>query len=210
MHYKMKNFEGLEPDFCLYLCPVTEAFILIKRRELQECGHLFEYLSHPSVFPFVRQKANSAEEFLFMTKQLMEEEERGEVISRTITDDYGMPIGTINLYDIQDQAGFLGTWIGQPFQGKGFNLKAKNLFLEELFYQHQINTVFLRIKKHNEKSIRATEKLAYTMNAKDSHPNLFEEINSGEHQYELYQITKDLFYLSTAASRFTEEEEQAM
>ena len=148
---------------------------MIKRRELQECGHLFEYLSHPSVFPFVRQKATSSEEFLFMTKQLMEEEERGEVISRTITDDFGMPIGTINLYDIQDQAGFLGTWIGQPFQGKGYNLKAKNLFLEELFYQYQINTVFLRIKKHNEKPIRATEKLAYTMNAKESHLTLMKK-----------------------------------
>lgn len=183
---------------------------MIKRRELHECGPLFEYLSHPSVFPFVRQKANSAEEFLFMTKQLMEEEERGEVISRTITDDYGMPIGTINLYDIQDQAGFLGTWIGQPFQGKGFNQKAKNLFLEELFYQHNINTVFLRIKQNNEKSIRATEKLPYTIKANDSHPALFDEINAGSHKYELFQIPKDLFYMSTAASRFAEEEEQAM
>ncbi|MBU0904234.1 MAG: GNAT family protein [Planococcaceae bacterium] len=183
---------------------------MIKRRELHECGHLFEYLSHPSVFPYVRQKANSAEEFMFMTKQLMEEEERGEVISRTITDDYGQPIGTINLYDIQDQAGFLGTWIGQPFQGKGFNQKAKNLFLEELFYQHNINTVFLRINAKNEKSIRAAEKLAYTMKANDTHPVLLAEINSGVPQYELYQIPKDLFYLSTAAARFAEEEEQAM
>lgn len=183
---------------------------MIKRRELQECGPLFEYLSHPSVFPFVRQKATSADEFLFMTKQLMEEEDRGEVISRTITDDYGMPIGTINLYDIQDQAGFLGTWIGHPFQGKGFNQKAKNLFLDELFFQHNINTVFLRIKKHNVKSIRATEKLLYSMDAKETHPTLFKEINSGEHQYELYQITKDLFYLATAATRFIEEEEHAI
>ncbi len=183
---------------------------MIKRRELHECGHLFEYLSHPSVFPYVRQKANSAEEFMFMTKQLMEEEDRGEVISRTITDDYGQPIGTINLYDIQDHAGFLGTWIGHPFQGKGFNLKAKNLFLEELFYQHNINTVFIRINTKNTKSIRATEKLAYTMCAKDSHPVLLEEINLGTPQYVLYQIPKDLFYLSTAATRFSEEEEQAM
>lgn len=183
---------------------------MIKRRELHECGHLFEYLSHPSVFPYVRQKANSADEFMFMTKQLMEEEERGELISRTITDDYGQPIGTINLYDIQEHAGFLGTWIGQPFQGKGFNLKAKNLFLEELFYQHDINTVFLRINSKNLKSIRATEKLPYTMCAKESHPVLFEEINLGSLQYALYQIPKDLFYLSTAAARFTDEEEQAM
>ncbi|WP_075617780.1 GNAT family N-acetyltransferase [Paenisporosarcina indica] len=183
---------------------------MIKRRELHECGTLFEYLAHPSVFPFVRQKADSADEFLFMTKQLMEEEERGEVISRTITDDYGMPIGTINLYDIQDQSGFLGTWIGHPFQGKGFNQKAKNLFLEELFYQHNITTVFLRIRQTNIKSIRATEKLPYTMDARNTHPALFEEINAGEVKFLLYQIPKDLFYLATASSRFAEDEEQAM
>jgi hypothetical protein len=48
------------------------------------------------------------------------------------------------------------------------------------------------------------------MCAKESHPVLFEEINLGSLQYALYQIPKDLFYLSTAAARFTDEEEQAM
>ena len=94
---------------------------MIKRRELQECNELFELLSHPSVFPFVRQKATTADEFWFMTRELMEDEENGKVVSRTITDDWGQPIGTITLYDIQDGAGFLGTWIGLPYQGKGYN-----------------------------------------------------------------------------------------
>ncbi|AYC29456.1 GNAT family N-acetyltransferase [Paenisporosarcina cavernae] len=183
---------------------------MLKKRDLQDCSSLFDLISHPSVFPFVRQKAASAEEFMFMTKQLMEEEEQGNVISRTITDDFGMPIGTINLYDIQDNAGFLGTWIGEPFQGKGYNQKAKLEFLEELFFQHSIQTVFLRIKKHNVKSIRAAEKLPYTTLAHDSHPALLEEINRGEHEYVLYQIPKDLFIFSTVAIYEQTEEEQAM
>ena len=54
---------------------------MIKRRELQECNELFELLSHPSVFPFVRQKAKTADEFWFMTSQLMEDEENGKVVS---------------------------------------------------------------------------------------------------------------------------------
>ena len=36
-------------------------------------------MTHPDVFPFVRHKANSLEEYLFMTKQTIEDEERGEM-----------------------------------------------------------------------------------------------------------------------------------
>lgn len=85
---------------------------MLKHRDLHECTELYELLSHPSVFPFVRQKATSADEYWFMTKQLIEEEARGLAISRTITDDWGQPIGTISIHDVEDGAGFLGTWIG--------------------------------------------------------------------------------------------------
>ena len=85
---------------------------MLKHRELHECNELFELLIDPSVFPYVRQKATSADEYWFMTKQLIEEEQEGKTISRTITDDWGQPIGTISIFDVQDGAGFLGTWLG--------------------------------------------------------------------------------------------------
>ena len=133
---------------------------MIKRRELQECNELFELLSHPSVFPFVRQKAKTADEFWFMTSQLMEDEENGKVVSRTITDDWGQPIGTITLYDVQDGAGFLGTWIGAPYQGKGYNQKAKELFLKELFFELDFQCVFLKIRKEKRTPQRPFFKLS--------------------------------------------------
>lgn len=182
---------------------------MIKRRELQECNELFELLSHPSVFPFVRQKAKTADEFWFMTNQLIEDEENGKVVSRTITDDWGQPIGTITLYDVQDGAGFLGTWIGAPFQGKGYNQKAKELFLKELFFELDFQCVFLKIRKENTKSLRAAAKLGYVMDAKESHPSLYEEINQGEKQFELLKIQRDTFYFYMATQNNTSEE-QAM
>ncbi|MGX9133997.1 GNAT family N-acetyltransferase [Rummeliibacillus sp. JY-2-4R] len=182
---------------------------MIKRRELQECNELFELLSHPSVFPFVRQKATTADEFWFMTRELLEDEENGKVVSRTITDDWGQPIGTITLYDVQDGAGFLGTWIGLPYQGKGYNQKAKELFLKELFFELDFQCVFLKIRKENPKSLRAASKLAYVTDAKESHPSLYEEINQGEKQFELLKIQKDTFYLYLA-SQNNASEEQAM
>ena len=182
---------------------------MLKHRDLHETTELYNLLSHPAVFPYVRQKATSPEEYLFMTKQLIEEEQSGKVISRTITDDWGQPIGTISIFDVHDGAGFLGTWIGKPYQGKGYNQKAKYLFLSELFYNYDFNVIFLRIRTENERSKAAALKLPYVVCARDTHPSLYEEINTGELKYDLFKIPKDLFYLTTAHER-TEEEEQAM
>lgn len=146
----LSNFQ-----FCNY--PKKEAFHLLKYRDLSETNELYQLMIHPTVFPYVRHKVNSDEEYLFITKQLLEEEQLGKTISRTITDDWGQPIGTITLYDIQDGAGFLGTWIGVPFQGKGYNQAAKHEFLKRALFEKDIHTVFLRIRKENEKSKRAAQ-----------------------------------------------------
>lgn len=165
-------------------------------------------MSEPSVLAYVRQKASSADEYWFMTKQLMEEEEKGLAISRTIFSDYGQPIGTINLFDIEHGAGFLGTWIGKQFQGLGYNKKAKEQFLQELFFDTHIHTIFLRIRKNNVKSIRATEKLPYAMQANETHSAIYHEINKQEDLFDLYYIPKDLFHLVMLQQ--SSEEEQAM
>lgn len=182
---------------------------MLKHRDLHDTTELYELLKHPSVFPFVRQKATSADEYLFMTKQLMEEEQNGTAISRTITDEWGQPIGTISIFDVQEGAGFLGTWIGKPYHGLGYNQKAKMNFLSELFFVHDFHTVFLRIRKQNERSKLAALKLPYVVDASESNVTLYEEINQGETQFYLFKIPKDLFYLTMAYTR-DEEEEQAM
>ena len=182
---------------------------MLKHRDLQETAELYDLLSHPSVFPFVRQKASSADEYLFMTKQLMEEEQNGTAVSRTIIDEWGQAIGTISIFDVQEGAGFLGTWIGKPFQGLGYNQKAKYAFLNELFFDYNFHTVFLRIRKENERSKAAALKLPYVIDAFDTNPALYEEINQGESKFHLFKIPKDLFYLTTAHT-CEEEGEQAM
>ncbi|WP_071394520.1 GNAT family N-acetyltransferase [Bacillus tuaregi] len=170
---------------------------MLKKRELHECHELYDLMIHPDVFPFVRHKARSYEEFLFITKQTIEAEERGELISRTILDDWGAPIGTISLYDIQENAGFLGTWLGRPFHGKGYNQRAKAAFFEELFYELNIETVFMRIRTENIRSQKAAEKLPYTINAEESRKSLFEQLNSNGDIYRLFEIPKDLYTLHT-------------
>ncbi|MER2000555.1 MAG: GNAT family protein [Lysinibacillus sp.] len=182
---------------------------MLKHRDLHETAELYNLLSDPSVFPYVRQKATSPEEYMFMTKKLMEEEQLGLTISRTILCDYGQPIGTISIFDIENGAGFLGTWIGKPFQGLGYNQKAKLQFLSELFFEHNFHTVFLRIRQGNERSRAAALKLPYVICAEETHNALLKEINQGDVKYHLFKIPKDLFYLTTANVN-VDEEEQAM
>jgi RimJ/RimL family protein N-acetyltransferase len=179
---------------------------MIKKRDLQECHELYDLLSHPDVFPFVRQKAASYEEFLFLTKQTVEAEERGELISRTIVDEWGNPIGTINLFDIQDNAGFLGTWLGKPYHGKGYNKPAKDVFFQELFYELGMDTVFMKIRKANVRSQKAAEKLPYVVKANDTRKAIYDQLNTVEDIYDLYEIPKDLYTLHLYQSQQEQEE----
>jgi RimJ/RimL family protein N-acetyltransferase len=177
-------------------CPM-EGNSMLKKRDLHDSHVLFELMSHPDVFPFVRQKCSSYEEFIFMTKQTIEAEERGECISRTILDEWGAPIGTINLFDIEDNAGFLGTWLGKPYHGKGYNSPAKEAFFQEVFYNMGIETIFMRIRKVNIRSIKAAEKLPYVVKANETRRSLYEQLNADGDVYDLYEIPKDQysFYL---------------
>ncbi|WP_181538407.1 GNAT family N-acetyltransferase [[Anoxybacillus] calidus] len=183
---------------------------MLKKRDLQECHALYELMVHPEVFPFVRHKANSYEEFLFITKQTIEAEERGELISRTILDEWGNPIGTINLFDIQDNAGFLGTWLGKPYHGKGYNQRAKDAFFKELFFELSIETIFMRIRKVNIRSIKAAEKLPYVTFANETRKSLLEQINNGQDIYNLYEISKDNYTLYTMRCPSTIEQDQQL
>ncbi len=168
---------------------------MLKKRDLQDCHALYELMVHPQVFPFVRQKAESYEEYMFLTKQTIEAEERGEIISRTILDEWGSPIGTISLFDIQDNAGFLGTWLGKPYHGHGYNKLAKDAFFEELFFELGIETVFMRIRQVNGRSQKAAEKLPYVLLANETRKSLYEELNATINTYNLYEVPKDLYTL---------------
>ncbi|WP_062357084.1 GNAT family N-acetyltransferase [Bacillus kwashiorkori] len=170
---------------------------MLKKRELHDCATLYELITHPDVFPFVRQKPSSLEEYIFMTKQMMEAEERGELISRTIIDEWGNPIGVITLYDINEHAGFLGTWLGKPYHGKGYNSIAKEQFFHELFYEKEIETIFMRIRQENIRSQKAAEKLPYVIQANDTRASLLIQINNNQNgfQYFLYEIPKDFYTL---------------
>lgn len=179
---------------------------MLKKRELEDCQTLYDLMIHPDVYPFVRQKANSYEEYLFLTKQIIEAEERGELISRTILDEWQNPIGTINLFDINEGVGFLGTWLGKPYHGKGYNKLAKELFFSEAFFDLNIESILMRIRDYNIRSIKAAEKLPYVASANESRKTLRDQLNASGVNYHLYEIPKDLYTLYTLRSNENEDE----
>ncbi|RFU65408.1 GNAT family N-acetyltransferase [Peribacillus glennii] len=183
---------------------------MLKKRELVDCNPLYELMKHPDVFPFVRHKTDSYEEYLFVTKQTMEAEENGEVISRTITDEWGAPIGTISLFDVEDNAGFLATWLGKPYHGKGYNSRAKEAFFNELFFDLGLKTVYMRIRKLNLRSIHAAEKLPYVMKANETRKSLYDKLNRDGEIYDLYEIPKDLYNLYILRQDHHQDESQQL
>lgn len=164
---------------------------MLKIRDLFEVPALFELASHPEVYPYLRHKADTVDEFYFLTRQTIEAEENGLLISRTILDEFEQPIGTINLFDITNNSGFLATWLGQPYFGQGYNQMAKELFFNELFFQQNIENIFMKVRKTNGRSLHAVGKLDYVMAGNELFPELYETINKEDDIYHLFVITKE-------------------
>jgi len=163
---------------------------MLKKRDLQECHLLYDLMMDPAVFPYVRYNFQYYEQYLFITKQLIVEEEQETCISRTIINEMGHPIGTIDLYDIVNKTGFLATWIGTPYFGKGYNQRAKESFFTELFLEHNIETVFLKVRKQNIRSRKAIEKLPYAKLANDINHQIYKSINNAQQIYDLYKVER--------------------
>ena len=179
---------------------------MLKKRDLHEVPTLFELSSHPDVYPYLRHKAKTCDEFYFLTKQTIEAENNGELISRTILDEYEQPIGTINLYDVHQRSGFLATWVGQPYFGKGYNKIAKQQFLDELFFSLDIETVFMKVRKTNLRSLKAVSKMEYVTQANLLYPEVYHAVNKNEEIYDLFVISKEHYMSYVQFTQNVEEE----
>lgn len=169
--------------------------LMIKKRDFNEGAQkeLYELMIHPEVQSYVRHHVENFNAFLRLNEQLIQEELIGETISRIIHDEKDAVIGTISLYDINNNIGFLATWLGKPYQGKGYNQPAKRQFLMELFTETSINTILMCVRKTNEQSQRAIRKLPYVIEGQKKSWELFRQVNAHPDDYILYEIPKDLF-----------------
>jgi len=167
---------------------------MLKMHEFQDVPVLYDLMIHPEVFPYVRLKANTINEYYFQTKTSLEAESRSELISRTIINEHSLPIGVITLYDIQDNYGFLSTWIGRPYFGKGYNRRAKEAFFDELFHHFGLDGIFMKVKITNLRSTKAVIKLPYVTAGNDVYPEIYQKINTQETRFNLFAVTRELYF----------------
>ena len=90
--------------------------------------------------------------------------------SRVIFDDTTL-VGVITLKDITTDSAHIGTWIGEPYWGQGYNAAAKALILDYAFNELGLKRVFAGAAKRNIRSLKAQEKLGYvTMDVGKQYP----------------------------------------
>ncbi|TDQ33754.1 GNAT family N-acetyltransferase [Aureibacillus halotolerans] len=134
---------------------------MLRKLTTRDAHALFPLLQDPNVFPYVRHKADTADAYTFVLKGLLDLEDEGAAYPRVILDERGCPIGMILLYDVMDGVGFLSTWIGKEFFGKGYNAPAKEAFFQELFVEYGIDTILVKINQQNTRSRKASAKMPY-------------------------------------------------
>ncbi|MBT2720013.1 GNAT family N-acetyltransferase [Bacillus sp. ISL-46] len=83
----------------------------------------------------------------------------------------------------------------KPYHGKGYNSVAKDAFFNEIFYEWGIESVFMKIRKENIRSIKAAEKLPYVVKANETRKSMYKKINADRNIYDLYEISKDQYTL---------------
>ena len=159
-----------------------------------EQRQLFTMMSDPAVFPYVRHKATSYEEFVEVNAWTIEAEGRGELISRVIMNEENQPAGIINLFDIANNSGFIATWLGTAHQGKGLNQVAKKEFLHEVFTTTTIESVYMCIRQTNIRSQKAARKLPYVVTANEEGWARFAALRDDYASFELLEIPKALFH----------------
>lgn len=130
--------------------------------EISDSAKLYYHLSNPRVVRFSRLKPASIEDMEKMIAELKVQEEERKVIPYAIVKDEEQ-VGMITLWDYCQirREGFLSTWLGEDYWGKGLNGEAKILFLEKLFTQYKLDRVLLMIRNSNLRSIAACSKIDY-------------------------------------------------
>ncbi|WP_336824696.1 GNAT family N-acetyltransferase [Sporosarcina sp. USHLN248] len=116
---------------------------------------------------------------------ILEQEKQGNQYSRCILNEDNQLIGVITLKDIDPikKTCHIGTWIGHPYWGQGYNQLAKAEILYIAFTKLGLNYVFAGAKIDNLRSQKAQEKLPYIKlfvenDFPEEHQKLESQVNS--------------------------------
>lgn len=103
----------------------------------------------------------------------------GFAVHRFILDSTDTLVGAISLHHIDPDAktAQMGTWLGRPFWGLGYNQTAKGKMLQIAFEHLRLSQVFFLTPHDHHRSLRALAKLGYVeMGVNRLYPTLCKQI----------------------------------
>ncbi|MGE7881084.1 GNAT family N-acetyltransferase [Bacillus sp. NPDC094077] len=131
--------------------------------DLRYANVIFELSSNPHVKNALGIKVEKLEDTKAFILFALEEERKNHSLSRVIINETNEIIGLTTLKHINDEKkqSHIGSWLGYPYWGKGYNEAAKKEIFKIAFLDLQLSYVFAGAKTNNIRSLKAQEKLPY-------------------------------------------------
>jgi len=148
--------------------------VRLVKNDLKYAEQVFELSSDPGVKDVLGIKVDHIDDTIGFISYIVQQELEGKVINRIILNEQDEVVGITTLKHIDRGDGIchIGTWIGVPFWGKGYNEASKIEILKIAFNELKMDYVFAGAKESNTRSRRAQEKLAYmTIGVEKEFPN---------------------------------------
>ncbi|MED0961412.1 GNAT family N-acetyltransferase [Bacillus paramycoides] len=142
--------------------------------DLRYANAIFELSSDPHVKNALGIKVETVEDTKAFILFAMEEERKKHSLSRVIVNEENEIIGLTTLKHInyEQKRSHIGSWLGYPYWGKGYNEAAKKEIFKIAFLDLQLTYVFAGAKTTNIRSLKAQEKLPYiSLHVEDSFPD---------------------------------------
>lgn len=131
--------------------------------DLRYANVIFELSSDPHVKNALGIKVEKIEDTKAFILFALEEERKNHSLSRVIINEKNEVIGLTTLKHINyaKKQSHIGSWLGYPYWGKGYNAAAKKEIFKIAFLDLQLTYVFAGAKTTNIRSLKAQEKLPY-------------------------------------------------
>ncbi|MDF9555122.1 GNAT family N-acetyltransferase [Bacillus tropicus] len=131
--------------------------------DLRYANVIFKLSSDPHVKNALGIKVGKIEDTKAFLLFAIEEERRKRSLSRMIVNEANKVIGLTTLKHInyEKKQSHIGSWLGYPYWGKGYNEAAKKEIFKIAFLDLQLSYVFAGAKTNNIRSLKAQEKLPY-------------------------------------------------
>ena len=131
--------------------------------DLRYANVIFKLSSDPHVKNALGIKVEKIEDTKAFLLFAIEEERQKRSLSRIVVNEENEIIGLTTLKHInyEKKQSHIGSWLGYPYWGKGYNQAAKKEIFKIAFLDLQLSYVFAGAKTNNIRSLKAQEKLPY-------------------------------------------------